>query len=43
MAELCETHGQAQVDMYPESDDSGKIVHPPTNPGQEIGEYDIER
>ena len=26
MAELCETRGQAQVDMYPESDDSGKIV-----------------
>ena len=43
MAELCEARGQAQVDMQPESDDSGKIVHPPTNPGQEIGEYDIER
>ena len=29
MAELCETRGQAQVDMYPESDDSGKIVQEP--------------
>ena len=37
MAELYETRGQAQVDMHPESDGSGKIVHPPTNPGQEIG------
>ena len=41
--ELRETGVQAQVDLYPESEDSGKIVHPPTNPGQEIGEYDIER
>ena len=29
MAELCGTRGQAQVDMYPESDNSGGIVQEP--------------